>query len=134
MNFLEWRARGIKKIITNNNSQLCKDSSLLRKDESLQTRFFADAQNDGGLHFNFNADAGGPVRILPFAFGELFVHGSWSNCEGRLAYCYIFISIPTPAGKSKWLKESIVLLVGFSTTSIRLWVKIWNCSRAFLST
>ena len=57
-----------------------------------------------------------------------------------LIYCSITyvltyrISTSTPAGRFSFLSESIVLAFGSKTSIKRLWIRISNCSRAFLWT
>ncbi len=45
---------------------------------------------------------------------------------------YILISTSQPAGKLKFISESIVFGVGSVTSMRRLWTRISNCSRPFL--
>src|SRR6185295_10039648 len=53
---------------------------------------------------------------------------------GRLYFLKALISTSTPAGSSSFISASTVWLVGSKMSSSRLWVRISNCSRDFLST
>lgn len=46
---------------------------------------------------------------------------------------YILISMSTPAGKLRFIKESMIFELGPDISIKRLWTLISNCSREFLS-
>src|SRR3954464_9123188 len=52
----------------------------------------------------------------------------------RIPAPYSLISTSTPAARSSFIKASTVCGVGSTMSSRRLWVRISNCSRLFLST
>ena len=52
----------------------------------------------------------------------------------RLERLTVLISTSTPADRSSFISASSVCCVGSRMSSRRLWVRISNCSRDFLST
>src|ERR1700761_2445220 len=56
--------------------------------------------------------------------------------HGKIPYraCYSLISTSTPAARSSFISASTVCGVGSTISRSRLWVRISNCSRLFLST
>src|SRR5205085_10923453 len=72
------------------------------------------------------------------AVGEQTRHSDFL-CKHSGTHCpspgpYSLISTSTPAARSSFIKASTVCGVGSTISSRRLWVRISNCSRLFLST
>src|SRR5579871_1168848 len=89
--------------------------------------------NHAGPDFQ-DRDVGGLAAFLEESGLPYFFANQGFYAVAHLPYPYNLISTSTPAGRSSFIKASMVRWFGFTISTSRLWVRISNCSRDFLST